>query len=848
MVVQVGQCGNQIGDELFHQLSMIHCAESVGSSPTSRAAGVGDRAVLGVSMGPGSPPHGNTAAHAKRVNSTFFTRDGFARCVLIDSEPKVVQGVHSRHRSIIRPENVVHGQSGRGNNWGLGYFGVNDPRYIKKRHEPMPEMNSKSTSRGHYSDVRREDAGSGGQQNRVGKRGGVNNEGRNSYSGTLHLQHGGHENGSHRAGRRNGRGLGRRGEEEGEDYGEQGFQRNPLPADSRQAFKNLHKSQRIQDDGLFARALQAIYNETRRTADIERDEENGLEVEEGFESIILLHSLSGGTGSGLASRLAERIRLYFVQPPKGAPDVDEVLEDRMRQLDGLDGCLWMEKRRAKYLISIALAPMSVGEVATQSINAALTLQLLLRYTDAVLLLRNDDLLSEDEAVGVGRGGDGDGGPRSTIRTLIPACITFKEMNEVFVALLLPLFHYGHPCCAFTSERGGGGRTRTGRGGRRPSLCSAGVEAIVNQVAPPGCRQTGQNILLTLLPTPQRVYGRFRGHVHRCRFYGLYGGKEFLPGCRPEPPDASVLLSRHASDRHHWLAGGNGAREADDWNRNELGVSKGDDAGAWMMTLRDESENTSPHSPSTRGNNNNNNSGAQGEHNKVGGGTRGRVLVRRPLWQSVEPRPAAGRDNRTGWRDPNDTSEADDNDNVTARDNDLSDSNTNANSSNGVGREIHEGGGGDLVETTAAVKGKGSCVVSSSLPSLPSSGGVSQKRPSRLPPPASRASDKAEAGKWYRTLVYDCVSVQVPPALRQYYSSARRSPIASFLEKVEGVALLNQARELSGSLLFPLLRSVAFKVKVGAYMSIYEEVGITPARIEQAYQMVAEALLNAEELE
>lgn len=51
VVVQVGQCGNQLGDELFSQLAIIT----------------------------------NTSDHAPRMASPFFTKDGKARCVLIDT-------------------------------------------------------------------------------------------------------------------------------------------------------------------------------------------------------------------------------------------------------------------------------------------------------------------------------------------------------------------------------------------------------------------------------------------------------------------------------------------------------------------------------------------------------------------------------------------------------------------------------------------------------------------------------------------------------------------------------------------------------------------------------------------
>lgn len=59
------------------------------------------------------------------------------------------------------------------------------------------------------------------------------------------------------------------------------------------AFHNLGKDQRIMDSSVLQRALRAIHLETRRTDDAPW-----------FEAIVLIHSLAGGTGSGLASHLA----------------------------------------------------------------------------------------------------------------------------------------------------------------------------------------------------------------------------------------------------------------------------------------------------------------------------------------------------------------------------------------------------------------------------------------------------------------------------------------------------------------------------------------------------------------
>ena len=85
IIVQVGQCGNQVGEAVW-------------------------RALAECSRGKASP--------------FFAPRDMKARCVLVDSEPKVVQSIVSRNSTIFRPDSAVTGSSGRGNNWGAGYHGL----------------------------------------------------------------------------------------------------------------------------------------------------------------------------------------------------------------------------------------------------------------------------------------------------------------------------------------------------------------------------------------------------------------------------------------------------------------------------------------------------------------------------------------------------------------------------------------------------------------------------------------------------------------------------------------------------------------------------------------------------
>eukprot|EP00756_Hemistasia_phaeocysticola_P012099 Hpha_TRINITY_DN15173_c2_g13::TRINITY_DN15173_c2_g13_i1::g.129177::m.129177 len=87
VVVMVGQCGCQLGARLFEMLAREHTGQR---------------------------------------SSCLFHTDGFARCVGVDTEPKVVSSVLARDKErqgVLRAANFVYEQSGRGNNWAHGYCG-----------------------------------------------------------------------------------------------------------------------------------------------------------------------------------------------------------------------------------------------------------------------------------------------------------------------------------------------------------------------------------------------------------------------------------------------------------------------------------------------------------------------------------------------------------------------------------------------------------------------------------------------------------------------------------------------------------------------------------------------------
>ncbi|XP_060680425.1 tubulin delta chain-like isoform X2 [Hemiscyllium ocellatum] len=106
-----------------------------------------------------------------------------------------------------------------------------------------------------------------------------------------------------------------------------------------------HGLKREDDNSLLHRTLDSFRKEVER-----RD---------AYSGVVLLHSLTGGTGSGLGAHLCESIREEF---PVG------------------------------YILSVTVAPHQVGESPLQHYNSLLCLSWLQRYADGVLLFHNDDVL------------------------------------------------------------------------------------------------------------------------------------------------------------------------------------------------------------------------------------------------------------------------------------------------------------------------------------------------------------------------------------------------------------------------------------------------------------------------
>ena len=101
-----------------------------------------------------------------------------------------------------------------------------------------------------------------------------------------------------------------------------------------------------------------------------------------FEGVLLVHSLGGGTGSGLGSRLLESLR-------------DEFGDDAM-------------------LVAASIAPFNAGDTPTQAYNTVLSVAAAARAADAVLFFANDDLLSRAARAKRGALSLGGGASASTV--------------------------------------------------------------------------------------------------------------------------------------------------------------------------------------------------------------------------------------------------------------------------------------------------------------------------------------------------------------------------------------------------------------------------------------------------
>eukprot|EP00187_Rhodella_violacea_P004741 CAMPEP_0174901766 /NCGR_PEP_ID=MMETSP0167-20121228/35626_1 /TAXON_ID=38298 /ORGANISM="Rhodella maculata, Strain CCMP736" /LENGTH=439 /DNA_ID=CAMNT_0016143543 /DNA_START=9 /DNA_END=1328 /DNA_ORIENTATION=+ len=100
--IQAGQCGNQIGGQFWETIAKEHSINQDGFYTGSKAQ---ELERIGVYF--------NEAAEKRYV----------PRAVLVDLEPGVLDVLKkSEYGRMYRPDNVVAGQSGAGNNWAKGHY------------------------------------------------------------------------------------------------------------------------------------------------------------------------------------------------------------------------------------------------------------------------------------------------------------------------------------------------------------------------------------------------------------------------------------------------------------------------------------------------------------------------------------------------------------------------------------------------------------------------------------------------------------------------------------------------------------------------------------------------------
>lgn len=100
--LQVGQCGNQISTKFWEAITSEHGIDNIGTYK------------------------GENDSQLARVNVFFKEGSGgkyFPRALLTDLEPGVIDSIRgSTLGPLFGPDNMIHGQSGAGNNWAKGFY------------------------------------------------------------------------------------------------------------------------------------------------------------------------------------------------------------------------------------------------------------------------------------------------------------------------------------------------------------------------------------------------------------------------------------------------------------------------------------------------------------------------------------------------------------------------------------------------------------------------------------------------------------------------------------------------------------------------------------------------------
>ncbi|CAM9219615.1 unnamed protein product [Hapterophycus canaliculatus] len=232
--LHLGQAGIQLGESFW---GLAEEEFFVDGGEGGRGGGSGK----GGGVFRGGPRASESSVRLRSGGTAMFHQDGgWARCLAVDSEPKVVQRFQGRVGSL-RAENAIYSQSGLANNWAMGFASCRSDR---------------------------EEDGAGG--------------------------------------------------------------------------------------GPFSRCMEAVRREAERSC--------------WLNSVVMTHSLAGGTGSGLGSGL--------LQARRDAASLFALRDDYP----------------SLYLISACVGPFGTGDTPLQHYNSVLALQHLQAYADCVVFRGNDDLL------------------------------------------------------------------------------------------------------------------------------------------------------------------------------------------------------------------------------------------------------------------------------------------------------------------------------------------------------------------------------------------------------------------------------------------------------------------------
>lgn len=119
--IQVGQCGNQIGEKFWESILAEHGIDHGGYYRGSKPANDLGRSRVYFN----ETERGRGAAEGAAVSSRSGETRYLPRALCVDLEPGVIQSMQSERgplRQLIAPSSFIHGINGASNNWARGHY------------------------------------------------------------------------------------------------------------------------------------------------------------------------------------------------------------------------------------------------------------------------------------------------------------------------------------------------------------------------------------------------------------------------------------------------------------------------------------------------------------------------------------------------------------------------------------------------------------------------------------------------------------------------------------------------------------------------------------------------------